>query len=120
MNRNITYSFTPYLSVCSVTLDSFNNSLTDYGVTQYFDTLQFLPHILFITDLLQDFVLMHERVIDDNPLPRNRSAGTTRCWTRRQLRALADELHQYGVKIFVAFHGAWLIFLKNNLILFPF
>ena len=107
MKRTSTYSFTPYLSVCSVTLDSFDNSLSDYGVAQYFDTLQFLPHILFCTDFSQDFVLMHNRIIDDGLFPRKHSVDANKHWTRRQLRALADELHQYGVKMFVGFHGAW-------------
>lgn len=50
---------------------------------------------------------MHERVIDDRPFMRKHSVNTERCWTRRQLQGLAVELHQYGVKVFVGFHGAW-------------
>lgn len=100
-------TFSPFLSVCSVSLDSFDNLLPDYGVSQYLETLQFLPHILFCTDVSQDCVLMHERDIDDTLLLRKSTAHLQNDWTRRQLRELADELHEYGVKIFMGFHGAW-------------
>lgn len=100
-----------YLSCLSVDFRCFDNSKPDMGVWDYFERLGFIPDRLFNHETYMDQIHTHSGVIDDSRLKpqwiSQRAMPGAQMWTKRQFKALIDEVHKYGTKFYQGCEAAW-------------
>lgn len=100
-----------YRSCLSVDLRCFDNSKPDLGVGAYFEKLGFLPDRLFNHETYMDQIHTHNGIIDDTRLEpqwvSQRAIPGAQMWTKRQFKALIDEVHRYGVEFYQGCEAAW-------------
>jgi hypothetical protein len=95
----------------SIDLRVFDNCLADYGVGDFIEKLGFIPDYLFNHETYVGQIHSHDGKIDDTLLlptwTAQRAIPGGQWWTRRQYRALVDELHRHGIKFFQGAEAAW-------------
>ncbi|MDR1287329.1 MAG: hypothetical protein LBK08_06945 [Treponema sp.] len=100
-----------YKTSLSVDLRCFDNSKPDMGVGAYVEKLGFIPYQLFNHETYMDQIHTHNGIIDDTMLEpqwvSQRAMPGAQTWTKRQFRALIEEVHKYGIKFFQGCEAAW-------------
>lgn len=105
---------------------AFDVTSRDYGISDYFLTLGFVPDGISLLISTPDFILQHEGLAVDSDLPpdvcsRNGQEGNERrsrqIWKKSQLRSLVTALREAGCQVFLSnfthylrnrFHYEWL------------
>lgn len=104
---------TNYDACLSIDLRCFDNTLPDYGVEAFFQKLGFIPSRLFNHETYMDQIHTHNGIIDDTPLEpqwiSQRAIDSSQIWTRRQFKALIDEIHKWDVLFYQGCEAAWSI-----------
>lgn len=87
-----------------VDLRAFDNTASDFGVSEYLSNLSFKPDAIFLLLSNPDFVFLHNTVSADLPLEQRFVVygGATlpaQPWTTLQLKRFIVEMHTGGVKV---------------------
>ncbi len=108
-----------------IELIAFDNQKNDFGVKKYLDNIDFIPDGLSFLIVSPDFIHTYQGMKEDENFPPDFCSYGGRpdtkrverqVWTKYQLKALIEELHNYQIKVYFAvfdmfldnkFHKEW-------------